>query len=173
MQLIFATPKTNAMRNIYLCLILCSSLFTIAQKPPIKFGDVPMEDMKMTVYPNDSSAEAVILADYGESSVVYDQGQGAFQIKFDRIRRIKILTKDGLRWADFSISLYHDNGKYEKLTGLKVVTYNLENGKVVESKLKNDAILKEKYDANVDITKVSLGQRKSWVRFRNFLYHFV
>src|SRR6267154_3137329 len=142
------------MRNIYSFLILCSSFFAFAQKPPIKFGDVPMEDMKMTVYPKDSSAEAVILADYGESSLVYDKGQGAFQVKFDRIRRIKILTKDGLQWADFNIPLYHDNGKYEKLSGLRVVTYNLENGKVAESKLKNDAILKENFDVNFDVTKV-------------------
>jgi hypothetical protein len=155
------------------------SLFTFAQKPPIKFGDIPLEDMKMTIYPNDSSAEAVILAEYGESSIVYDQAQGEFQIKFDRIRRIKILTKDGLHWADFSIPLYHDNGKYEKLSGLKAVTYNLENGKVVESRLRNDAILRENYDVNFDFTKVPWANVKvgsvleiSYTILSDFLFHF-
>jgi hypothetical protein len=43
----------------------CSSY---AQRSPIKFGDIPMDDMTMTVYPRDSSAEAVVLMDYGTSS---------------------------------------------------------------------------------------------------------
>jgi len=113
-----------------------------------------MEDMKMKVYPLDSSAEAVVLVDYGESTINYIQNKG-FQVIFERLRRVKILTKDGLKWADFSITLYHDSDQEEKISGLKVVTYNLENGKVVESKAKSDAFIKEKYDANRNITKVS------------------
>jgi hypothetical protein len=50
-------------------LLVCAT-FSIAQKAPLKFGDIPMEDMKMTVYPKDSAAEAVILADYGESIII-------------------------------------------------------------------------------------------------------
>ena len=45
-------------------LLLCSFILQ-AQKPPIKFGDVPIDQLKMTTYDKDSSASAVILADYG------------------------------------------------------------------------------------------------------------
>ncbi|NOS56680.1 MAG: DUF3857 domain-containing protein [Cyclobacteriaceae bacterium] len=146
------------MRLIILFLLLSSSV-SWGQKPPIKFGNIPMEDMKMTVYDKDSSASAVVLADYGESTISYNQTEG-FQLFFERIRRIKILTKDGLKWADFSIPLYHDGTSDEKVTSLKAVTYNLENGKIVESKAKGEAIIKEKYDENLNYTKISLPNVK-------------
>ncbi|HMJ68373.1 MAG TPA: transglutaminase domain-containing protein [Cyclobacteriaceae bacterium] len=144
------------MRNT-LCLLFCTLLLCasgLAQKAPIKFGDIPMEDMKMKVYPLDSGASAVVLADYGTSNLVYTQTSG-FQIDFERIRRVKILTKEGLNHAEFTIALWRDagNGAEEKLSGLKLVTYNLENGKIVETKVKNDSFFKEKYDKNLSFTK--------------------
>jgi len=142
------------MRKLFSILFLSGCISSFSQKPPVKFGDIPIEDMKMTVYTKDSSAEAVVLADYGESSINYEQTKG-FQLTFERIRRIKILTKDGLKWADFSIPLYHDLRLEEKIIYLKVVTHNLENGKVVETKAKTEAFMKEKYDANTNITKVA------------------
>lgn len=142
-----------------LALYMSSCVVLFAQKPPIKFGDVPIEDLKMTHYAKDSSAAAVVLTDFGESSLVYSQIDG-FSIKFERIIRTKILTKDGLDYANFSIPLYHSGSDNEKLVGLKAVTYNLENGKIVETKMKNDGIFKEKLDANVDIMKVTLPNVK-------------
>jgi|JI10StandDraft_1071094.scaffolds.fasta_scaffold00415_21 hypothetical protein len=142
-----------------LAILLSFSVATFAQKPPIKFGDVPIEDLKMTHYAKDSSAAAVVLCDFGESSLVYSQVDG-FSIKFERLIRTKILTKDGLDYANFSIPLYHSGGDNEKLVGLKAVTYNLENGKIVETKMRNDGIFKEKLDGNVDILKVTLPNVK-------------
>lgn len=143
------------MKALISCLL--SGIFTLssfAQKAPIKFGDVPLEDLKMTYYSKDSSASALILADFGESEITYNQANG-FQLEFERITRIKILKKDGFEWADFSIPLYHSGSSDEKLFGLKAVTYNLENGKIVESKVKNDAVFKEKVNENVEIMKIT------------------
>lgn len=139
------------MKSLNFALFLCLSATHLqAQKAPVKFGDVPMEQLKMTRYGKDSSASAVVLADYGESTVEYNQNTG-FSLNFQRIRRIKILTKDGLKWADFTIGLYHsDAGQDEKIQNLKAVTYNLENGKIIESKVKSEAIFKENYDAHTD-----------------------
>ena len=132
------------------------SLF--AQKAPVRFGDVPLIDLKMTRYDKDSSASAVILADYGISTLQYASDD--FILTFERTTRIKILTKDGLDWADFEITLYHEGSNAEKISGVKGVTYNLENGKIVESKLKSDAVFREKYDANYDVVKASLPNVK-------------
>jgi len=127
-----------------------------AQKRPAKFGDISIEDLKMTRYPKDSSASAVILVDYGESSLPYNDSEGEFRLNFERLRRIKILTKEGLKWADFRILLYHSkSGSEEKLQGLKAVTYNLENGKIVETKVKGESIFKKKYDTNFDEVTVT------------------
>lgn len=146
-------------RIVSTAVLLIFSLLLQAQPPPIKFGDVPIEQLRMTTYEKDSSAAAVVLADFGESIISYTQGIG-FILKFERITRIKILTKDGLDQANFSIPLFHSGSSDEKLSGLKAVTYTLENGKVIESKLKNDAVFKEKYNANIDLTKVTLPNVK-------------
>ena len=130
-----------------------------AQKPPIKFGDVSMEELKMMHYEKDSSAVAVVLADYGESSISYDQSKG-FRLKFERLRRVKILSKGGYEWGDFSIPLYTDGLAEEDVISLKAVTYNLENGKIVESKLKNDAIYREAVDIYQKNVKFALANVK-------------
>ena len=148
------------MKHLFkLILLLAIPVICNAQKPPVKFGDISIEDLKMTHYAKDSSAEAVVLADYGETTMEYSQSEG-FVLKFERLTRIKILTKDGLDWADFAVPLYHDGGNDEKMNGLKAVTYNLENGKTIQSKLKNDAVFKEKQDANIDIMKMTLPNAK-------------
>lgn len=144
------------MKAIFPGLCFMSILLTTAtaQKAPLKFGDVSMEDVAMPFYKKDSTASAVILADYGTSTIVYRQNIG-FSLDFERITRIKIFTKEGLEWGDFSIPLYKSGASDEKLVGLKAITYNLENGKIVESKLKNDGIFKENSDANRDFVKVT------------------
>jgi hypothetical protein len=149
-----------------------------SQKIPIKFGDIAIEQLKMTSYPEDSSAAAVILADYGESAITYNQNTG-FSLHFERIIRIKILTKEGLKWGNLSIPLYKSGSTEEKLSGLKAVTYNLENGKIVQTKLKNDGAFKENFDAGLDYMKVTCPNVRegSVVEFSysvvsEFLFHF-
>ena len=142
------------MKTNILLLLLTSCIFSYAQKAPIKFGDIPMEDMKMKIYPLDSSAEAVVLVDYGQSSIDFNQTTG-FNLSFERIRRVKIINKEGLRLANYSIPLYHDSDQEEKISNLKVVTYNLENGKISETKATNESFFKEKYDANFNVIKVA------------------
>ncbi len=133
-------------------------IFTLnasGQKNPIKFGEIPIEDLQMVKYDKDSSAEAVVLTDYGTSSLKYTPSDG-FSLVFDRIIRLKILTKEGLDWATFEVPLYHDGSDNEKIWSLKAVTYNLENKKVVESKLRSDATFKEKVNDNVDQMRFTL-----------------
>lgn len=138
--------------GLIVTLVSCSVL---AQKQPIKFGDIPIEDLKMKVYNKDSSAAALILCDFGQSSLDYTETDG-FTLNFERITRIKILSKDGLDWATFEVPLYREGGANEKFSSLKAVTYNLENGKTVESKLKSDAVFKEKVNENIDMMKFTL-----------------
>ena len=84
------------MKYVFLLAAVCAVTCGYSQKAPLKFGDIPMEALTMKVYPADSSAEAVVLMDYGVSTIEYNQNAG-FQLFFDRIRRIKILTEGGTR----------------------------------------------------------------------------
>ncbi|MFN8241121.1 MAG: hypothetical protein U0X39_10290 [Bacteroidales bacterium] len=109
--------------------MFCLMAITNAQKVPIKFGDVDIEDLKMTTYPLDTTASAVILCDYGNFS--------SATLNFTRILRIKILKKDGVQWGN---QVYPTNSK----SMIKGITSNLENGKIVQDKLKPESIFSER-----------------------------
>lgn len=108
----------------------------------------------MTVYDKDSSAVAVILYDYGKAYVNINNVSSS--LVFERQVRIKILKKEGLSWADVSIPLYISGSTEEKVSGLKAVTYNLEQGKIVETKMSKDGIFKEKFNRNTNYQKFTL-----------------
>ena len=141
------------MKRLLTIAFVSIAITSFCQKPPLKFGDVSAEEINMTTYSPDSSASAVVLCDYGSSTISYNQSDNWFKLGFERTTRIKILTKDGYQHADFEVPIYHSSSAKEKLTGLKVVTYNLENGKVVETKMKSDGVFEEKYDQNIDLIK--------------------
>lgn len=87
----------------------------------------------MKNYPQDSTAEAVVLCDYGRLDTD--------QFRFTRIIRIKILKKEGTRWANLVIPSITKSA-------VRGVTYNLEDGKIIESKLKNESIFSERIIGN-------------------------
>jgi hypothetical protein len=134
-------------------LALCAISAT-AQKSPFKFGDIPMEDMRMTTYASDGSASAVILEDYGKAYVTLSTVHAS--LVFERHTRIKILKKEGLSWADASIPLYHSGNGEERVSSLKAVTYNLEADKIVGTKMSKDGIFKEKFNRNINLQKFTL-----------------
>jgi transglutaminase-like putative cysteine protease len=126
---------------------------------PIKFGKIPMEDLAMTRYERDTSANALVLADIGRTWFEYDESRG-FTLMHERIFRIKILNKEGYKWANHEISIYGRSGKSETLMTLKGQTHNLENGADVVSKLENSAVFEERADANWTHHKFTLPNVK-------------
>ncbi|MEA5461827.1 transglutaminase domain-containing protein [Arcicella sp. LKC2W] len=147
----------------YTLLCVCSTLFhlsTFAQDLPIKFGKIDIADLQMKVYPKDTAAEAVILADYGESYHQYSSVVGLQMIYF-RHRRIKILKKAGYDWATHAILTTHSrSGGKEYISDLKGATYNLVDGKIVTEKLSKESIFDEKISEYHSQKKISLPSVK-------------
>ncbi|MBE7170566.1 MAG: DUF3857 and transglutaminase domain-containing protein [Williamsia sp.] len=135
------------------CCIFCSG--SAQDKLPIKFGKVSAEDFDLSKNKFDSSADAVVIADVGNSSFV-GNNKGWFSLVFKKQTRIKILNKNGFDVATEDIVLYSKGGEEEKLDNLKATTYNLEGGKVVETKLDASSIFKEKISANLVRRKFTL-----------------
>ncbi len=136
------------MRIKTLFLLLFISIFPIAisaQKPPIKFGKVPKADLEMTVYDKDSSAAAVVLCDYG----YWDPNDGMFK----RLYRIKILTKEGLDFANFIYPSLNE-------VTMRGKTSTLENDEIVIEKLRNENIFKERLVDNYWRTRVAFPNVK-------------
>ncbi len=149
------------MKGILLVLSLICLLSANAQdKLKIKFGEISEKDFSNKVYSIDSSAEAVIIADIGTSEIV-GNNKGWFSLRFKRFRRVHILNKNGYDIANVSIYLYGSGGDEETLDKLRGTTYNLENGKVVETKLdvKNN-VFKDKIDRERVVKKFTLPNVK-------------
>jgi hypothetical protein len=126
--------------------LLFQQLIT-GQKAPIKFGDVSLEELKMVSYPEDTSASAVILCDYGYLNTT--------SLIFTRVLRIKILKTEGYSWANNTFPI-------NEKSAIKGVTTNLENGKIVQEKLKNESIFtvkvtEDSYNTRIAMPAVRVG----------------
>jgi len=133
-------------KNILLSFLLYVCVNAYSQPYDTKYGKVSMAEMEMKVCPIDSSAEAVFLFDIGETRFNYNTTKNRFELLISRHARIKILSKDGLDWANLNLVLFNENNFEEKLTSFKGITFNLENGKLLKVKVEKSAIFKEKKD---------------------------
>ncbi|MCF6241312.1 MAG: DUF3857 domain-containing protein [Bacteroidales bacterium] len=109
-------------------------------KPPVKWKDISIEEMKMSEYDNDPNAPAVVLYDYGIRYFDINSGGRYLFLMKERIVRIKILAEEGLKYAQIKIP-FHDLHceKFYKENNISISarTYNLdESGKIITSKLK-------------------------------------
>jgi len=143
-----------------IAILLFVSFNSFAQKPPIKLGDVSKADVEMKNYALDPDAEAVVLCDYGYRSFRYNMSNGEWEHDLKRICRIKIFTDEGYNWAEESVLLYDNNNIEEKISQIKGYTYNLENGKIVKTKLGKTNIFKEKSTNNYTNVKFSMPNVK-------------
>jgi hypothetical protein len=141
----------------FLLLFFVFSFNTFAQKPaPIEFGDIPMEDLQMKVYAKDSSAEAVVLCDYGDYS--YSFGDYPSVI-YRRHVRIKILKKTGFDKANIKIAYREGNGnRHERIRNLKAATYNLESGNMATYTLDEKSIFDDKANKTLHFQTFTLPQ---------------
>lgn len=134
------------MKKYFTALLLVFLInFGFGQKGIHKFGNIPMEEMEMTVYDEDSSAVAVKLLKTGQYLVR--------DYKFYVHERIKILKEAGKDYANFTINA-PSKGSF------KASTFNLENGEIVEYKLKKVEIFEEQVAEDLVVYKLFLPNVK-------------
>jgi hypothetical protein len=143
--------------SLFICAL--STAQNAVSKPKIKFGDVTKADFEPTVYSIDSSANAVILFDVGYSRFEGNKN-GWFNIAFKHHKRMRIMNKNGFDAATVTIYLYKGKDDEEKLEDLDAVAYNLENGKVVSTKVDKASIFKEKVSDNRNVRKFTFPNLK-------------
>ncbi len=143
-----------------------------------KFGRLNPAEFSSKSCPIDSSAHAYYLFDYGHSHFLNTSTE--LKIVFERHFRIKILDKSAFDEGTFIISLYHQGErKEEELIGLKAVTYNMENGQMIETKLEKSSIFKEKSSEHINKVKYTLPNIKEgsilevkYEIYSDFLFNF-
>lgn len=140
--------------------LLLASTNVFALEKNIKMGKPTDEELSLVSYDEDPDAEAICL--YHGTTVEFrltDQGlKAAYHYK----TRIKVLKSEGVDWGNVEIVYYKstkDTNK-ETVNGVKGTSYNLENGKVVKSKLNSDLKSDEMLNNNNHIYKFSLPNVK-------------
>lgn len=138
------------------------TLLLSAQKksnPLPKFGDISLDDLKMTVYAKDSSAEAVVLYDIGKTSFTVQSGN--IQMVQEVHEQIKILKPSALERGSFSLQYYDASSQLQEyFTDIKGFTHNFNNGSPTKDKLTKEMIFNEKISENQKITKISMPNVK-------------
>lgn len=145
-----------------ICLFFLFSHATAQEKLPIKFGKVSLGDFDVKSPLIDSNTSAVVVADVGKTEFMANASDLTFSLIFSQKKRIKVINKKGFDAATITIPLYVNasSGKSEKLVGLKAYTYNVENGKVIETGVGKSEIFTEKHDKNWEYKKFTFPALK-------------
>ena len=139
-----------------------------SQKPPAKFGKITKEHLEATSCSIDKDAHAYYIFDYGKvnfklgtkaSNNAAHTSSNKFKMHYKKHFRIKILDNQAFDWANIEIPLYHDDDD-EKISNLKGITYNLENGKVIKTKFDKKDIKTEETSPNWNTVKFAMPNVK-------------
>jgi len=110
-----------------------------------ELGKVTIAELQEKVHLIDSSASAAIIFKKGRTFFTYSRDVGFTANHVCEIK-IKIYKKEGLSWADQKVRYYigYENLNKEQLEFSNAITYNLENGAIVKTKLENQGEFKKK-----------------------------
>ena len=135
-------------RRILLLLAAWLTATSASAQADYKFGKVTRAELERTDYPAIADgADAVALEDRTDLLIIADS---CFDAKFDTfarfyyshrkvIRKIKILSSDGLKYANITIPHRHTRHPLtfdSSIEGIKGYSYTLRGGKISRSKLK-------------------------------------
>lgn len=104
-----------------------------AQNFSNEFGKVGFEEVNYNAYPQDKTAEAVVLFDIGQS--YFSRVENGFDVIFERTTRIKVFKEAGIKWANVEIPYYQEGDIFEQIEEIEGWTYNFEDGELSKVKL--------------------------------------
>lgn len=141
--------------KIFTVFLFSISVYVFSQHKFLKYPEFNKNDLSKTKSTIKEDAHAEIL--YSSISNLIINGQLETKV----FKRIKIYNKEkSSQYLDVEIPLYEGNGEKEYVSGLKAVTYNLENDKVVNAKVEKDAKFKSKEQKNQIIQKFTFPNVK-------------
>ena len=143
------------MKNIILLLsVLFSTIIFSQNRQNYNFGRVTADELKLKKYSLDTTANAVVL--YESGNTIFLVKEPNIIVRTKHYRKIKLFNKDGYKHASFSISLYNNSRKFEKVTGIKAITHNNSN----KTFLSKEQIFKNKVNENWTEVKFTMPNLK-------------
>ena len=134
-------------------LLIYSAGKVLAQSHGFEFGKITYDELDMKIYDRDSTADAVVLIEFGDAffdldklNVIYLQ----YHIK------IKVLREQGKEYANFEIPLRKSGTRQELVRDIRASSFNREGNSWKESKLLTKDIYTNKVDADWSETKFAV-----------------
>ena len=143
------------MKKLYILLIIFACSLQAQTK---KLGKVTVEELQQKVHPRDTSAVAAVLFKKGNVLIKADNDGSWIAVTEVQVK-IKIYKKEGYRYADFEEE-YYCGYHPDNLIFYDEATYNLVNGKVEKTKVKNEGEFKEQKSKYYKSKKVSFSNVK-------------
>lgn len=140
-------------------LFLLTLIFLFSADIKAQFAEFPAvssDDFETKIYSLDSNAQAITLLEHGKTQIDKSEADRSLMVFHHYKTRIKILTKDGYEHANFTIPLFKYGGNFEYVTDLKATTYNLKNGRIESTLLKNKDIFLENRSEFVKLNKFTM-----------------
>lgn len=152
------------MKNFKIAIaLLCLFLGMLTNAQEFELGKVSMSELQEKKHSKDTSAVAAFLFQKGKTHFAYD-GLKGWSIVYEYDCRIKIYKKEGLRWATNQVLFRkgYKKLKDDELAFSKGVTYNLENGKIIKTKLTDEGVFNFDYsqywkEATITLPNVKVG----------------
>lgn len=149
--------KRQLLQALLFTFVISVATLAHAQQISTRYGKVTDEELSMSTYPLDTTATAVVI--YNKGTTYYDYITKGFRITYTVEKKIKVLKPDGVKYADISIPYYENesnNRRKEVVTSIEAIAYNLENGKVERTKMKNDYVFRERLNSSHMQVKFSI-----------------
>jgi hypothetical protein len=120
---------------------------------PYTFGSTTYKELEIKTYEPDTSAAALILQEFGHSTI---ESSNNNNLLYTYYVKIKILKTSGLDKADISIMLRKSDSREELLRNVKASSFTEENGPMVETKLSQKNVFSEPYDKYWNVKKFAI-----------------
>ncbi|MCL6295563.1 DUF3857 domain-containing protein [Jejuia spongiicola] len=140
------------------CLLLFVTSFQILLSQEIEFGKISKEELLEESYPQDKSANAVVL--YKHQNTYLSSSVSSIELITEIHERIKIYNKEGFNYATHEVNLFKSGSSNESVRKIKAFTYNIEDGKVVKAALDKDQVFENEVSYNYNQTKFTMPNVK-------------
>ena len=161
------------MKIIKVTVLLLLVLFvTETNSQNFELGKVSNNELLEKLHPEDTTAVAAVLYKKAKTIFKYNLSRG-FTVNHEYTYRIKIYKKEGLSWANFEVPYYvgYEDMNDESVKFSNVVTYNIEDGTVVKTKLNSEGSFKKNVNEYWNLATISMPNVKvgSVIEFKYIL----
>ena len=143
-----------------LLLFFLSSNSTYAQN--FDYGKLSQAELDMKSYALDSTADAVVLREFGSANIDIDNYTGESYVNFVYHTRIKIFNKNAFNLANFIIerNIYTNSKTQDEISEIVATTYNYIDGYPKPTVMPVNQIFNEQKTKYLNLTKFTLPNLK-------------